>query len=163
MKIDNRIKSLSDILAGCGSGIKKANEFLGEKGYFAGDLYCFTDLQKCPYGTLANVFDDNDYTFQMREEEDNYYPYFIPECSLKPKEEQVKLELQSPLWIDARIPKNIIVPYDFINTIKEKFKNDIIGYSQECEGTFKIKDGKVTDLNLTGVALIPRSKDGERQ
>ena len=68
MKLDSRIKSLSDILT-C-FDIERAKEFLGEKGYFASDLYCFTDLRRVcpPYGTLANVFDDPDDTFQRKED-----------------------------------------------------------------------------------------------
>ena len=87
MKLDSRIKSLSDVLTGF--DIEKAKEFLGEKGYF-GDLYCFTDLQReCPYGTLADVFGDSDDVFRRRE--DNiYYSCFVPECLLKIKEKQCR-------------------------------------------------------------------------
>ena len=88
MELDKRIKSLPDVLTGF--DIEKAKGFLGEKGYFAGDLYCFTDLvRSCPYGTLANILDDMDDTFQMKEDS-IYYPYFIPECSLKPKEKKYR-------------------------------------------------------------------------
>lgn len=87
MKLDSRIKSLPDVLTGF--DIEKAKEFLGEKGYFAGDLYCFTDLRSCPYGTLANILDDMDDTFQMKEDS-IYYPYFIPEFSLKLKEKRYR-------------------------------------------------------------------------
>ena len=88
MELDKRIKSLSDILT-C-FDVERAKEFLGEKGYFAGDLYCFTDLQRaCPYGTLADVFDDPDDVFRRREDSINY-SYFVPECSLKPKEKQYR-------------------------------------------------------------------------
>ena len=89
MELDKRIKSLSDILT-C-FDVERAKEFLGEKGYFAGDLYCFTDLRRVcpPYGTLANVFDDPDDTFQ-RKEDSIYYPYFVPECLLKAKEKQYR-------------------------------------------------------------------------
>ena len=87
MELDKRIKSLSDILT-C-FDIEKAKEFLGEKGYFAGDLYCFTDLQRaCPYGTLADVYDSDD-AFR-RKEDSIYYSCFVPECSLKPKEKQYR-------------------------------------------------------------------------
>lgn len=88
MELDSRIKSLPDVLT-C-FDIEKAKKFLGEKGYFAGDLYCFTDLvRSCPYGTLANILDDPDDTFQMKENS-IYYPYFIPEFSLKPKEKRYR-------------------------------------------------------------------------
>ena len=88
MELDKRIKALSDILT-C-FDVERAKEFLG-KGYFAGDLYCFTDLRRVcpPYGTLANVFDDPDDTFQ-RKEDSIYYPYFVPECLLKVKEKQCR-------------------------------------------------------------------------
>ena len=41
--------------------------------------------------------------------------------------------------------------------INEKIKKDYDDHliSQECEGTFEIKDGKVTSINLSGIALIP--------
>ena len=86
MELDKRIKSLSDILT-C-FDIERAKEFLGEKGYFAGDLCCFKDLQQlCAYGILVNVFDDRDDTFQKGE---TIYPFFIPKCLLKPKEKQYR-------------------------------------------------------------------------
>lgn len=41
--------------------------------------------------------------------------------------------------------------------ISEKVKKDYDDHliSQECEGTFEVKDGKVTNINLSGIALIP--------
>ena len=87
MELDKRIKALSDILT-C-FDIERAKEFLGEKGYFVGDLYCFTDLGSCTYGTLTDACDDPDDTFQ-RKEDSIYYPYFIPECSLKLKEKRYR-------------------------------------------------------------------------
>ena len=74
------------------------------------------------------------------------------------KMEQIKLEMQS----GTKIPEEIKDSDEFLNLIKEKLKdyNDrLIGYSQECEGTFKIKDGNVTDINITGIAFVPRFRD----
>lgn len=79
---------------------------------------------------------------------------------------QIKLELQSPQYISAKIPEEMKVPDDFINLLKEKlkdFNNRVIGFSQECEGTFKIKDGNVTDINIKGIALIPRFRDKDEE
>lgn len=45
----------------------------------------------------------------------------------------------------------------FWNTIKAL--NELRELDQECEGTFEIKDGNVTDINITGIALIPRFRD----
>ena len=82
------------------------------------------------------------------------------------KKEQIKLEMQSPQYIDAKIPEEIKDSDEFLNLIKEKLKdyNDrLIGYSQECEGTFKIKDDKVTDIHITRIAFIPRFKDKDEE
>lgn len=85
----------------------------------------------------------------------------------KIKMEQTKLELQSrPLYFGDKVPEEIKDTDEFLNTLKEKLKdynNRIIGYSQECMGTFTVKDGKVTDIHLTGFALIPRFKDGAKE
>src|SRR5574344_1695252 len=48
----------------------------------------------------------------------------------------------------------------FWNTIK--VLNELREHDQECEGTFEIKDGNVTDINITGIALIPRFRDKNR-
>lgn len=80
MELDKRIKSLSDILT-C-FDIEKAKQFIGQNGYFAGDLYCFTDLQSCTYGTLTDACDDQAGPFHMRED-NAYHQHFIPERSLK--------------------------------------------------------------------------------
>lgn len=45
----------------------------------------------------------------------------------------------------------------FWNTIK--VLNELREHDQECEGTFEIKDGNVTDINITEIALIPRFRD----
>lgn len=79
---------------------------------------------------------------------------------------QIKLEMQSPQYIDAKIPEEIKDTDGFLNLIREKLKdyNDrVIGYSQECEGTFKIKDGKVTDIDIKGIAFIPRFRDKDEE
>lgn len=76
------------------------------------------------------------------------------------KMEQIKLAMQSPMYFGTKIPEEIKDSDEFLNLIKEKLK-DYNGYSQECEGTFKIKDGNVTDINITGIALIPRFRDND--
>lgn len=87
MELDKRIKSLSDILT-C-FDVERAKEFLSEKGYFADDLYYFTDLGSCTYGTLTDACDDQAGPFHMRED-NAYHQHFIPECSLKSKEKQYR-------------------------------------------------------------------------
>lgn len=82
------------------------------------------------------------------------------------KTKQIKLEMQSPQYIDAKISEEMKDSDVFLNLIKEKLKdyNDrLIGYSQEYEGTFKIKDGKVTDIDIKGIAFIPRFRDKDEE
>ena len=45
---------------------------------------------------------------------------------------------------------------EFLKLIREDYNDEL---SQECEGAFKIKDGEVTEINITGIALIPRFRD----
>ena len=89
MELDKRIKSLSDILT-C-FDIEKGKGIFRRKRIFCRRpilFYGFTTGMP-PYGTLANVFDDPDDTFQ-RKEDSIYYPYFVPECLLKIKEKQYR-------------------------------------------------------------------------
>ena len=87
MKLDERIKSLSDILT-C-FDIEKANHFLGKKGYFATYIADFNYLDIIKYGTLTDVRND-DYPF--REGNDEYWSLFIPESFLKPKSKEQENE-----------------------------------------------------------------------
>lgn len=87
MKLDPRIKSLSDVLTIF--DVDRAKEFIGQKGYFADALYWFDAIGTCPYGTLGDVFDTKGRTFR-REESDRDYPCFIPESSLKPIEKKYR-------------------------------------------------------------------------
>lgn len=81
MELDARIRSLDDVLT-C-FNIEKAKQFIGQMGYFAGDLYCFSDIEQlCPYDKLVNVFDQDDAFYRG----DITFPFFIPECFLKPAE-----------------------------------------------------------------------------
>jgi len=90
MEIDKRIKSLSDILT-CFDN-EKAKQYVDQKGYFAGKLYCFRDIQHCDYGTLSDVCDGRAEVFQKGE---TLYPFFIPERFLKPTEKKSR-----PLILD---------------------------------------------------------------
>ena len=84
----------------------------------------------------------------------------------KIKMEQIKLEMQRPEYIDAKVPEGIKGLDELLKIVKETLKDysdRVIGYSQEWEGTFKIKDGKVTDIDIKGIALIPRFRDKDEE
>ena len=87
MKLDPRIKSLSDILTIF--DIDRAKQFIGQKGYFADSLYCFDDLGSCYRDTLTDACDGQAGPFR-RMETDNYQQFFIPESSLKPEEKKLR-------------------------------------------------------------------------
>ena len=74
---------------------------------------------------------------------------------------QIKLEMQSPKGFNVRISNEIKNSDRDLNLIKEILKdyNNCLIDFQECEGTFKVKDGEVTDINITGIALVPRFGD----
>ena len=88
MKLDPRIKSVSDILT-C-FDIERAKRLIRKKGFFANSIDCFRAGEPhCVYGTLLNVFDTPDQAdpFQKREDGD-LYSFFLPESSLKPEEKK---------------------------------------------------------------------------
>ena len=86
MNLDKRIKSKSDILS-C-FDIEKAKEFVGQKGYFANDLYCFSVVETCYYDTLEEVFKDVNDPF--KDDDGCYWGLFIPESVLKSKPKEKK-------------------------------------------------------------------------
>lgn len=87
MNLDKRIITQLDILS-C-FDIEKAKSFIGQKGYFANDLYCFSVLETCYYDTLAEV-KDGDTPF--KDDDCCYWNLFIPESFLKskPKEKRYR-------------------------------------------------------------------------
>lgn len=50
---------------------------------------------------------------------------------------------------------------EFDSMVAEQIKKDYGDHliSQECEGTFKIKDGKVTDISISKIAFTPIFRD----
>lgn len=86
MKLDSRIKALSDILT-C-FDTERAEQFIGQKGYFA-DYHCaFTDLSDRDVGLLTEIR-DHDYSFH-KDENGGYFWLFLPESCLKPKEKKFR-------------------------------------------------------------------------
>lgn len=85
MELDSRIKSKNDILT-C-FDLEQAIQFIGQEGYFADVISSYQNLGNRAYGTLTDI-EDNDYPFKMGNNE--YWRFFIPECSLKPKPKEKK-------------------------------------------------------------------------
>ena len=86
MKLDPRIKRESLIYTPFSN--TKIN--LYENGYFANELQAFSDLKKCKYGTLVhcNLVCDHPYMCGNCATCYREFAFFIPESSLKPKEEE---------------------------------------------------------------------------
>ena len=86
MKLDPRIKSVSDILTPYDT--EKAEQFIGQKGFFANSIDYFREGEPhCVYGTLTRVFGHKDQTDPfLKMEGGDLYSFFIPESSLKPEE-----------------------------------------------------------------------------
>ena len=85
MNLDSRIKSKSDILS-C-FDIEEAKKFVGQKGYFANDLYCFSVVETCYYDTLTEVKDGDS---PFKDDDCCYWNLFIPESFLKSKPKEKK-------------------------------------------------------------------------
>ncbi len=100
MKLDPRIKSLSDVLTIF--DIDRAKEFIGQKGYFADSLYCFDDLGSCYHDTLTDACDGQLGPFH-RMESNNCQQFFIPESSLKPVGKKYRPYTLEEFWGDFAV------------------------------------------------------------
>jgi len=85
MELDKRIKTLSDILT-C-FDLEQAEQFIGQKGYFADIISSYQNLGNRAYGTLTHV-KDGDYPF--KEGKNSHWRFFIPESKLKPVEKKYR-------------------------------------------------------------------------
>lgn len=86
MKLDPRIKKLSDILT-C-VDIEEAKQYINQIGYFADNINLFDNLDERLYGVLAGITVNNQ-SFCAHDGV-SYWRYFIPECRLKPKEKKYR-------------------------------------------------------------------------
>lgn len=84
MKLDKRIKKLSDIITCFDEDRPKAKNYEGQMGYFSDDMMEFNDLESCVYGELK-IVDDANYPFNCFNGDSIDHAFFIPESSLKPK------------------------------------------------------------------------------
>lgn len=99
LKLDKRIKDRDDIQ----SLIHYDKTMIGQTGYFALDLSCFSDVEKwCKYGELSDIADTDEDGNELDFSEDTIFisedpegfqygwSFFIPESYLLPKEVQVR-------------------------------------------------------------------------
>ena len=86
MKLDKRIESVSDIITCFDGDNYRAKYYVGQKGYFANVMLEFKDLESCTYGELENYDIDEVCPFRCKTD-DTGHAFFIPEDTLKPKEE----------------------------------------------------------------------------
>lgn len=88
MKLDKRIKKLSDIITCYDEDRPKAKNYVGQMGYFSDDMMEFNDLDSCVYGELK-ITDDDNYPFNCNGDTIDH-AFFIPESVLKPKPKNEK-------------------------------------------------------------------------
>ena len=89
MKLDKRIESVSDIITCFDCDMYRAKYYVGQKGYFANVMLEFNNLKICAYGELENYDIDEVCPFRCKTDGTDY-GFFIPEDTLKPKEETKK-------------------------------------------------------------------------
>lgn len=104
MKLDSRIKSLSDILT-C-FDLEQAIQFIGQKGYFSDCFDHYRCLSSRKYGILTEI-KDSDCPF--KEDNNEHWCFFIPESRLKPVEPTEKIDEISILKYKVeKLEKNLI-------------------------------------------------------
>ena len=91
MKLDPRIENESLIYTPFSNAVIN----LHEKGYFAGDMAKFHDLNECEYGKLIelNVNDDSECPYWCEFDSADgvcSYSFYIPESNLKPVEKKYR-------------------------------------------------------------------------
>ena len=90
MELDKRIKSINDIQTVVSSNKK----FIGKMGYLAENIGKFKDLSKCTYGVISDYREDDKCFCRFMKFTSGiyptWYPYFISEDDLKPKEPEKK-------------------------------------------------------------------------
>lgn len=90
MNLDKRIKSINDIQ----SVLNSTKDSMGKVGYLAKSIRDFKDLSKCKYGTVDDYRkDDKCFCHFMKLTSGihtTWYPYFISEDKLKPKEKKYR-------------------------------------------------------------------------
>ena len=111
MKLDHRIKSLSDILT-C-FDIEEAKQFIGQKGYFALNIGYYKCLADIKYGTLTWVGDDD--TFAPFKESDCSWDLFIPESRLL----EIKKKEFRPFTL-----REFLVKFPLLTTITMRKRGD---------------------------------------
>ena len=124
MKLDPRIKSLSDILT-C-FDIEEAKQYIGQKGYFALNIGYYKCLADIKYGTLTWVGDDD--TFAPFKESDCSWDLFIPESLLENKKYSRPFSI---IEFKGNLPK-MIFPDDLIH-FRHK-NNGSSEYAQKYNG-----------------------------
>lgn len=145
MELDKRIETLTDILsvtAGCHDW-----ELMTKKGYFANRIADFKDLKKCVYGEYAG-WREHDNCFLCEDILDktfsgDWYPYFIPEDSLLPKEPEKKYRAFSL--------NEFLERYKIGDTVTFRLKKDEHIPEAECLIEYK--------RMITGYEILPEDKD----
>jgi len=94
MKLDSRIKALSDVLT-C-FDTERAEQFIGQKGYFADFLSLYNCLADSEYDVLTELDDDE----QPFKGSSVHWWYFLPESSLKPIEKKYRPYTFQEFWGD---------------------------------------------------------------
>lgn len=84
MKLDSRIKSLSDILT-C-FNIEDAKQYIGKQGYFTNCYSNFANINSLAKGTLTKICDSSVNEKYYTNTGEKYYSFFLPEDYLKPEE-----------------------------------------------------------------------------
>ena len=138
MKLDSRIKKLSDILT-C-VDVEEAKQFINQMGYYADNINLFDNLDERLYGALDGITTD-DQPFRAHGGV-SYWKYFIPECRLKPKETKYVPFKTTHDLAEAHLHLGCVI--NFVNT---KFL-DVVHRAVINEVTYDDNTKELIDITL---------------
>ena len=160
-KLDKRIKGMGYVYTPKDFKSHQIKERIGNVIYFTNHLEKLNDLTDVSKGILEGVNicnPDAPYIVVADNFRHLERAYIVFECDLTEP-----LESKTPYLDILNCPHAFEYYSDvFLNTLKNKLietNNKIVDYSQEMNGTFKIKDGKITDIEITSISIVPIFKE----
>ena len=108
MKLDKRIKKVTDIKTPFSEDFEELSNYIGFNVYGTDDVNNFHNLEACFFGALKHVSDDANYSFVIdngRPGDTMPFRYMILEKDLEPKEKQYRQKQYRPYTLNEFLDK----------------------------------------------------------
>ena len=141
MNLDARISDEGKIFNMFSSSAEKARQYIEHPGYFASDLWAMSDLDDCDEGILGAVDADNPQGPYYNRLKGKFYPFFVPECYLKPEEKFIPFRYLNELT-DAGIDVGKVI------SIRHKNDDIVVAKVLVTEINYNHETNEVIDITL---------------